>query len=83
MLGDDGEDFLTQDADEIATERRALMGEKNLQPFTRGRRRLPFCEKAEYAHAALRPKIFPNKPCFCPGTVTGKVSPFRRRAASK
>lgn len=62
--------------------RRALVGEQHLETLARRRRRGALAlEHVENAHAALRPKILPNRPRFSPGTETGIVSPHSRRAA--
>ena len=86
MPGHDGENFLTQHAEQIGlAAQSAFMGKQDLQPFARdGCGGLVATEKPKqtHAHAALRRSRRSMKPLRSAGTCIGTVSPHSRRAAS-
>ena len=81
MPGNDGENLLAQDAEQVGLAGGpALMREQDLQALARHRRGAP-AKEIEHVHAALRPNILSRRP-FSGSERHRVVSPWSRRAAS-
>src|SRR5262249_38792405 len=84
VLGDRGEDLLTQEAQQIGlAARRALVRQQDLQPLPRHWSGAPAPERVEEAHAALRPNSLSNRRLRSVGMLIGTLSPRSLRAASR
>src|SRR5689334_5549086 len=84
MLADDGENLLAQHVQEVGPPAHGpLMGKHDLQPLPRDRSGFLRLEKAQDAHATLRPNKPERKLLRSVGTTMSTSSPRSRRAASR